>query len=60
MNSEKHLKLWFVTGSQNLYGPETLRRVANHSQKISNALNTAGTIFAGCNEIHYSRRDLNV
>ncbi len=35
----KSLKLWFVTGSQHLYGEETLRQVAEHSQQIANALN---------------------
>ncbi|QMV17946.1 L-arabinose isomerase [Granulicella sp. 5B5] len=36
------LELWFVTGSQHLYGPETLIQVAEHSQKIAASL-TAGT-----------------
>ena len=29
---------WFVTGSQHLYGPETLEKVAEHSTVISEAL----------------------
>ncbi len=27
-------EVWFITGSQHLYGPETLAQVADHSQKI--------------------------
>jgi L-arabinose isomerase len=30
----KKLEVWFVTGSQHLYGPETLKQVALHSQEI--------------------------
>ncbi|HET9432058.1 MAG TPA: L-arabinose isomerase [Chitinophagaceae bacterium] len=29
------LELWFVTGSQHLYGEETLKKVAEHSQEIT-------------------------
>jgi L-arabinose isomerase len=32
------VEIWFITGSQNLYGEETLRQVAVHSQQISAAL----------------------
>jgi L-arabinose isomerase len=28
-------EFWFITGSQHLYGEETLRQVANDSQQIS-------------------------
>jgi len=28
-------EIWFLTGSQHLYGPETLKEVAAHSQQIS-------------------------
>lgn len=31
----KSLEVWFVTGSQHLYGPETLKKVAEHSQEIA-------------------------
>ena len=31
----KKLEVWFVTGSQHLYGPETLKQVAAHSQEIA-------------------------
>jgi L-arabinose isomerase len=34
-------EVWFVTGSQHLYGEEALRQVAAHSQEIAGALNTA-------------------
>jgi L-arabinose isomerase len=32
------LEVWFVTGSQHLYGPETLAQVAEHSQTIAASL----------------------
>ncbi len=35
----KQLEAWFVTGSQHLYGEETLRKVAEHSQQIAKAMN---------------------
>jgi L-arabinose isomerase len=41
----KHLatpEIWYVTGSQHLYGPETLRQVAANSQKIVQSLNASG------------------
>ena len=31
-------ELWLVTGSQHLYGPETLQQVAGHSETIARAL----------------------
>jgi L-arabinose isomerase len=34
----KQFEVWFVTGSQHLYGPETLEKVAEHSQTIAQAL----------------------
>jgi L-arabinose isomerase len=37
-------ELWFVTGSQHLYGPETLEQVATHSRAIASALNDARDI----------------
>ena len=40
----KQLEVWFVTGSQHLYGPETLRQVAAHSQAIAKALSAAPAI----------------
>jgi L-arabinose isomerase len=34
----KNMEVWFVTGSQFLYGEETLKQVANHSQEIAKTL----------------------
>jgi L-arabinose isomerase len=34
----KNLEVWFVTGSQHLYGEETLKEVASHSQEIVRGL----------------------
>jgi L-arabinose isomerase len=31
----KKFEVWFITGSQHLYGPETLAKVAEHSKEIS-------------------------
>ena len=35
----KQLEVWFVVGSQHLYGPETLKQVADHAQTITHQLN---------------------
>ena len=35
----KELEVWFVTGSQHLYGEEVLKQVADHSQKIAASFN---------------------
>ena len=40
----KPYEVWFVTGSQHLYGPETLKAVALHSQEIAKTLNAASAI----------------
>ncbi len=37
----KSLQVWFVTGSQHLYGEETLKQVAAHSQEIAEALSAS-------------------
>ena len=34
----KQYEIWFVTGSQHLYGPKTLETVAEHSREIAAAL----------------------
>ena len=31
-------EVWFVIGSQHLYGPETLRQVTQHAEHVVNAL----------------------
>jgi len=36
----KHYQIWFVTGSQHLYGPETLDQVAAHSEEMVKGFNT--------------------
>ncbi len=38
MISLKAFEIWFVTGSQHLYGEETLKKVAEHSQQIAKSL----------------------
>ncbi len=38
MRNHKEVDIWFVTGSQHLYGEETLRQVADHSQVITEFL----------------------
>jgi L-arabinose isomerase len=40
----KKPELWFITGSQHLYGPKTLEQVATDAQQIAEALNTDATI----------------
>lgn len=40
----KQNEVWFVTGSQHLYGPKTLETVASHSQEIAAALNASAHI----------------
>ena len=37
-------EVWFITGSQDLYGPETLRQVAENSTKIAEAFNNSEAI----------------
>ena len=38
MKDFKNSEIWFITGSQDLYGEETLKQVALHSQEIAAAL----------------------
>ncbi|MCR5100523.1 MAG: L-arabinose isomerase [Butyrivibrio sp.] len=44
MVATKNYKIWFCTGSQDLYGDECLRKVAEHSQKIVEELNKTGKL----------------
>jgi L-arabinose isomerase len=37
----KEFEVWFITGSQHLYGDETLKKVAEHSKEIADFLNNA-------------------
>jgi L-arabinose isomerase len=39
-------EIWFLTGSQTLYGEETLRQVADQSRAIAAGLQTPGTVPA--------------
>ncbi|MFD0201744.1 MULTISPECIES: L-arabinose isomerase [Saccharothrix] len=39
-------QVWFLTGSQHLYGPETLEQVAQQSQQIQRMLTESGRISA--------------
>jgi len=38
MKNLKNYSFWFITGSQHLYGPETLEQVAEHSRTIAQEL----------------------
>ncbi len=44
LNNFKTFEIWFITGSQHLYGPETLKQVKTNSKKIATALNRAKNI----------------
>ena len=40
----RELEAWFVTGSQHLYGPETLRTVEEHARRIAECLEESADI----------------
>jgi L-arabinose isomerase len=40
----KKLEVWFITGTQDLYGEETLKQVALHAQQVAASLNAAEPI----------------
>ena len=42
----KKQELWFLTGSQHLYGDETLKKVAQNSQQIADSLDRSGKLPA--------------
>jgi L-arabinose isomerase len=44
MENLKKLEVWFVTGSQHLYGPETLKQVAADSSRIAASLDKSAEI----------------
>ncbi|GGP77448.1 L-arabinose isomerase [Saccharothrix coeruleofusca] len=46
MPSAAKPQVWFLTGSQHLYGPETLEQVATQSQQIQRMLTESGRISA--------------
>jgi L-arabinose isomerase len=41
---KKTKEIWFITGSQHLYGPETLKQVAEDSGRIAEALDNSPSI----------------
>jgi L-arabinose isomerase len=43
-SSYRHRQIWFLTGSQLLYGDETLRQVADQSARVVEQLNATGAI----------------
>ena len=43
----KEYEIWFVTGSQHLYGPKTLEKVAEHSKEIAAALGASAHVPVG-------------
>ncbi len=67
----KEYEVWFVTGSQHLYGDVALREVAEHSNKIAEGLSQSGklpvnvvfkpivttpqAIYDLCSEANYSK-----
>lgn len=44
MNKQTNYSFWFITGSQFLYGPETLAQVETDSRKIVEGLNASGLL----------------
>ncbi|WP_102798877.1 L-arabinose isomerase [Bowmanella denitrificans] len=44
MHNIANKEIWFVTGSQHLYGPKVLATVANDSETIVNGLNSNGNL----------------
>jgi L-arabinose isomerase len=44
MNIQDHSEVWFVTGSQHLYGEETLKQVNTNSAEIVKGLNATGKL----------------
>jgi len=46
VTEHKTQELWFLTGSQHLYGDQALKRVAQNSQQITEALDRSGKLPA--------------
>jgi L-arabinose isomerase len=44
MNNLKPMEIWYVTGSQHLYGDKAIRQVGQNSRKIVEALNASGVL----------------
>jgi L-arabinose isomerase len=76
MDTLNNEEVWFVTGSQHLYGPDTLRQVAADSKAISEALDsstqipvriifkpvltTPDSIFDLCSEANHNRNCIGI
>ena len=45
MKQLENLEVWFVVGSQHLYGPEVLRQVTEHAREVVEFLNGSGDLF---------------
>ncbi len=74
--SIKNNELWFLTGSQHLYGPETLEQVAQHAREIAKAFHednniavkvifkpvvkTAEEIFETCQEANTAKNCIGI
>jgi L-arabinose isomerase len=72
----KESEVWFITGSQHLYGEETLKQVAEHSQTIAASLNaspqipvsivfkptvkTAEEIYSVCQEANNAKKCIGI
>ncbi len=44
MGSDAQPEIWFLTGSQSLYGEDTLRQVAAQSQEVASTLDATGDV----------------
>ncbi|HSV15506.1 MAG TPA: L-arabinose isomerase [Tepidisphaeraceae bacterium] len=44
MKNQPAVEIWFITGSQHLYGESALKQVAANSQKMVDALNASGRL----------------
>ncbi len=44
MSNMKKYEFWFLTGSQHLYGEETLRQVEEHSKTMVDGINNSGLV----------------
>ena len=42
--TQSDMRVWFVIGTQHLYGAETLRQVEQHGQQVVDGLNRAGNL----------------
>jgi len=76
MDNLNNMEIWFVTGSQHLYGPDTLRQVNADSRSISESLDnsvkipvriifkpvltTADSIFELCSEANINKNCLGL